>query len=590
MQLAHAGLNSPFNAVQLLLVAAVAASSNPVIFGAAICSRLFSFAIAVPFVWDSYFWCAQTDAALLFALLPYAWASLRARRSVGDRQDIADVFHQNAGTARWQLSLFYAASGFWKINTSFLNPRYSCAPFFVFALLDSYLPGAATLSTKTLQVLATASAWMTISGELAIAVLLARKGWSHRLGVMLAILLHGGIAIVPPPNNAVPFSVSALTRVLLTIPQGLELLLEELRSTISPVTVVSRSASGLPGMMVLSTAAAAAAAATAAVMIRTHLHPAFSTEGPDLFVAMYAVLAVLACRALMLESRKPSSKVVVSGAGGRMRHAFFVLVAATYAFGLPLLGLQDLGSCNMYSNLRLHGGSNHLLLPTGLLQSSLHSARVHALGGGVVRVEATNSTVIDALYPAELTPHFRDSERLLLQRAGHGARMFSGGKARVLGIASVPPRPPDAPAVPFTVTALEFRRLLAEARAAEEAFSVSYARLPGCCGDESWRINATDGPRVYLVEDGRGSRSCKRDADECDADELAMLPPPRLKSAYILGCHILLWTAEICIAQRETLATLYGRLHIRQVRSLCSPFFLRMPLTGAGFFTCALAP
>ena len=36
-----------------------------------------------------------------------------------------------------------------------------------------------------------------------------------------------------------------------------------------------------------------------------------------------------------------------------------------------MLGLIDVGSCAMFANLKVHGGSNHLVLPTGLLQRHL---------------------------------------------------------------------------------------------------------------------------------------------------------------------------------------------------------------------------
>ena len=45
----------------------------------------------------------------------------------------------------------------------------------------------------------------------------------------------------------------------------------------------------------------------------------------------------------------------------------------------------------MYSNLRVAGGSNHLLLPTNLLR----------LTGAVVRVEACSSAAVNALYPGD---------------------------------------------------------------------------------------------------------------------------------------------------------------------------------------------
>ena len=47
----------------------------------------------------------------------------------------------------------------------------------------------------------------------------------------------------------------------------------------------------------------------------------------------------------------------------------------------------------MFSQLRLHGGSNHYLLPTSLLQAALIDASPsNAFAGGVVRVEATKVT------------------------------------------------------------------------------------------------------------------------------------------------------------------------------------------------------
>ena len=56
----------------------------------------------------------------------------------------------------------------------------------------------------------------------------------------------------------------------------------------------------------------------------------------------------------------------------------------------PVLGLTDLGLAGPFSSLRGHGGSNHLLVPTGLLQARATSrgAVGGAFGGGVVRVSA----------------------------------------------------------------------------------------------------------------------------------------------------------------------------------------------------------
>jgi len=41
---------------------------------------------------------------------------------------------------RSQLAWLYVVRGFWKVNTSFLNPATSCAPILVIQLLDAYAP------------------------------------------------------------------------------------------------------------------------------------------------------------------------------------------------------------------------------------------------------------------------------------------------------------------------------------------------------------------------------------------------------------------------------------------------------------------
>ena len=63
-----------------------------------------------------------------------------------------------------------------------------------------------------------------------------------------------------------------------------------------------------------------------------------------------------------------TGKRTPSSGSKRLFFGVFTGVAAFYAFGLPMLGLIDVGSCAMFANLKAHGGSNHLFLPTGLLQ------------------------------------------------------------------------------------------------------------------------------------------------------------------------------------------------------------------------------
>ena len=49
------------------------------------------------------------------------------------------------------------------------------------------------------------------------------------------------------------------------------------------------------------------------------------------------------------------------------------------------------------------------------------------------------------------------------------------------------------PFTPYTLPALELRRVLAEARAASsEPFVIEYDKLPGSVGDERWRQEAVE--------------------------------------------------------------------------------------------------
>jgi hypothetical protein len=85
------------------------------------------------------------------------------------------------------------------------------------------------------------------------------------------------------------------------------------------------------------------------------------------------------------------------------------------------LGVQDLGAPTMFSNLRVFGGNNHLFLPAGWLQNGGAAARPAWLfDGGLVRVEATNSTWIrDAVgYPGDHSEELTPTARALLRQVG----------------------------------------------------------------------------------------------------------------------------------------------------------------------------
>ena len=67
-----------------------------------------------------------------------------------------------APTIKHQLAVFYLAAGVWKINSSFLDPYYSCGPVFFMQLLDVYVPQSLLADPRLLVLVATAAPAMTI--------------------------------------------------------------------------------------------------------------------------------------------------------------------------------------------------------------------------------------------------------------------------------------------------------------------------------------------------------------------------------------------------------------------------------------------
>jgi hypothetical protein len=167
-------------------------------------------------------------------------------------------------------------------------------------------------------------------------------------------------------------------------------------------------------------------------------------------------------------------------------------LAFAHAFAGPILGVQNLGGSIMYSNLRVLGGSNHLLLPTDLLR----------LTGELVRVEACTSPTLNALYPGEFSSVFAPRASALLRAANHSGRQFNFAMGRVLGAWALPPSSgvDGAAFVRYTVPALQLRRMLAAARDAEERFEIVYTVLDGGGGDEAWRASSAGVRRVRVRE------------------------------------------------------------------------------------------
>jgi hypothetical protein len=519
-------LASRFDQFQAVLVAGtVLTGAWPPVLCAALAARIYANSYAVfPNAWESLYWCAQTDVALLLSLL------VQMRRSstltiFPDQR--ADAVHDAIKVMRWQIASWYLSAAFFKINSSFLDHRYSCASPYVAQLLAAYLPSS--LSFDELAPLVAFAPAMVLTGEavLSLALLCCAAGRGGRLmaplGVGLACLLHFMIAITPPPNNIGAFSVIMVARLPAFVPP------DALASALSfPRTGGEAMGIAVTGL-VAAVATEAAARATAAGGAGSAASIGDSGQmsimffaGLDWSVPTFVLMAGAVLRGLMradadthraagstaTQPRKPSLTAhfseVRSSAAARPLHGPYtttaygatfapalILLAWLHGFAGPPLGVQDLGSSNMYGNLRMvAGGSNHYLLPMNTLR----------LSGPIVRIESCSSRALNALYPGEISSVITPRATELLKRANHSGRQFNFAMGRVLGSWALPP-PPSKKFTRYTVPALELRRMLTEARASGDAFELVYTVLEGHAGDETWRSSSKGSRRVRVAED-----------------------------------------------------------------------------------------
>ena len=145
---------------------------------------------------------------------------------------------------------------------------------------------------------------------------------------------------------------------------------------------------------------AAAAAAVGGTLLQPLTWSSFVDVNVALNGALGAAISLAAAGAMKRRSAARSSSAAAPirgpvrypehGGVPSLRSAVMALLGVLtfcYSFVWIPLGLQDHGSANMFSSLRIHAGSNHYLSPTGLLQQAFHawapdSAVGEAFGGG----------------------------------------------------------------------------------------------------------------------------------------------------------------------------------------------------------------
>ena len=260
----------------------------------------------------------------------------------------------------------------------------------------------------------------------------------------------------------------------------------------------------------------------------------------DWCLPLQTALCFLGTRAVIIGSPPPKAKAPASKG---IRHAVLriagfalLLMTFSYVFLFQLLGIMEISAVAPFAVIRQHGGSNHLFMPTSLLQQWESTSQLDKFGGGIVRVTACTSDYMNAMYPSNCTDALPERVVALLREGGHIAQQFAPTVNLMLGPeirAKIPHWQPSSgvPFLSYTVPALQLRRMVAEARATNEKFTLEYEHLPGRVGDEHWRQTAV-ASWVRLEEDGKGGRQChvRRDAKAawtpCSQDELVLQPAP----------------------------------------------------------------
>eukprot|EP00747_Dinoflagellata_sp_TGD_P218069 gnl/TRDRNA2_/TRDRNA2_90365_c0_seq1.p1 gnl/TRDRNA2_/TRDRNA2_90365_c0~~gnl/TRDRNA2_/TRDRNA2_90365_c0_seq1.p1 ORF type:complete len:553 (-),score=53.67 gnl/TRDRNA2_/TRDRNA2_90365_c0_seq1:13-1671(-) len=473
-------------------------SPSPLMWSILLCIRNVARVMKMPYIWDSDYWALSLDVAFLMSQVavykhaPRDHSVLRAAPAV-----------------QALLAMFYFAAGFWKVNSSFLSPRTSCGSIFAVSLLvQVWSESWGQIPVPAARLAVVTGPWLTVIGESVTGLILAIPGRSSKLlGLSSMILLHLGISFTASPNGIANFSYTAATRYYFLVPYGASQAVDELLS-------VPKSAAGLAGR------------AAFAICLALAWHCG-QVAGPQHAGAVFfAAMACIYVRAMQVEMAEPSLPQPY-----RLGPLFkmYLALVSFFVFGAQVLGLSDLSApASPFSSLRVHGGSNHLILPTGLLQNwagdSIESAG--SFEGGIVRVEYSDSDWLNSLYPAECTVLIPPKIVTVLRQGGHLGRQFHPTPHRVLGPAvraTLPHwRPGDGPFPQYTVPAMELRRMITELRASgEDNFSLVYVRLPGIHGDDAWRATAM-GPRVEFNISG-GIEHCLSDGKPCN-NELVQLP------------------------------------------------------------------
>jgi len=420
-----------------------------------------------------------------------------------------------------QLAILYFSTGFWKFNTSHLDSRSSCSTIMLLQVLDRLLPDI-QIPLLLIRMAGYYAGHVGVFLETALGALLLLPGRGRMMAAVCAIKLHIFIVLADSPNNASVFGAKVVPRFFFVAPLGHAEVLKEILQVPSLQDLISHRAVLIVLLLALATY----------VGIQNGSGELGPTVTYDWAVPWSTVQLLALGRALWMDTRDGPQGSFSWKGFGKFHHWLVLACTLFYSFGTLILGVQEMGTnAGPFSNLRIHGGSNHILFPTGLL----HQWSVGEFAGGVVRVDNTNSSFLRTLYPHEVSHNIKPRARAWMQAAGHSGREWIPLDSRT----AVPYEPfsdmgkaHEPNFLPYTVPALELRRMLLDARSRKEAFSLTYSRLPI---PESGRLDSLNsltlvGEQVHFMMDACGTVMCVKQvgsvSEPCAPDELALLPAP----------------------------------------------------------------
>ena len=507
----------------------------------------------MPAVWDYMCWCALLESTFVGAALLASTSTELSRRFLP--------------AVRAQLIVLYFSAAFWKLTTSWFDTHYSCATVLMSELLAGLEPLLPPLSHLAYPMLIGAPA-LVAGIEFAVPTLLVLR---PRWGVLLALVFHQTINLMPA-TYAGGFSLAMCARLLVFLP-GCTKSVREAKLPLSSAALVALATAfmasihggldfhgGIYLLLALFYFLTISAPPPTPALATLPRPAKFALAKMIAVVALcvYGSYTSIALAVAAMCSWAPLAPAVFVRRSFPGLAGTAVAVGFFYGFLHPVIGLQMMASSTMYGNVKNYAGSNHLLVPTGLLQDLFGgaSAVTYAPGlladfaGGFVRVDYTSSSAFLqlAVNGADTTDELPPRAHQLLRSVNASGRYFQFYAAR-----NYYDRPGDLQACAlndvsssggrkkkadpaYVIPAYELRRALALARERSEAFSLKYTPLPLALRTPSqWK--AYVGAAVVLKESGGGARSkCMvvqprtvwpfgRGA--CADNELVLQPPPR---------------------------------------------------------------